>query len=172
VSRFPFVITCRSSSPRKTRQPFTSGGWAKERLTGRTSRHLISRERELDCFALLPSWGLTSMTTIHRPINHLSRSRCFHFVSNLNAWVHWFFWNPGIHQSMQSGSIARAEMMVPQSKGSHPNCSITSDTLVFACALFPQMNMVGTPCLYCGLIIREAPTLLKALTTYAAGTFA
>src|SRR5258708_11094616 len=96
----------------------------------------------------------------------------FHSDSSLNAWVHWFFWNPGMHQSIQSGSIARAEMMVPQSNGSHPNCSITSDTFAFAAALFPQMNMVGIPCLYCGLIIRGAPTLLKPFTTYAPGIFA
>jgi hypothetical protein len=44
--------------------------------------------------------------------------------------------------------------------------------VAFASTLFPQMNMVGMPCLYCGLIIRAAPTLLKAFTTYAPGIFA
>jgi hypothetical protein len=51
-----------------------------------------------------------------------------YLVSILNACVHWFLKKPGMHHSMQRGSMARVEVILPQSKGSQPNCRITSDT--------------------------------------------
>src|SRR5690348_7353657 len=40
---------------------------------------------------------------------------------SLNAWVHSFRRKPGMHQSMHSGSMARAASAPPMSAVSHPN---------------------------------------------------
>ena len=50
-----------------------------------------------------------------------------------------------MHQSMQSGSMARAAMALPMSAVSQPNCSRTDVTVFFASASLPQMNIVGLP---------------------------
>ena len=42
-------------------------------------------------------------------------------LSSLNACDHWFRRNPGMHQRMHSGSIARAASTVPMSAVSQPN---------------------------------------------------
>lgn len=39
------------------------------------------------------------------------------YLSNLNAWSHRFSRNPRMHQSMQRGSMARAEVARPMSRG-------------------------------------------------------
>ena len=50
-----------------------------------------------------------------------------------------------MHQSMQSGSIARAASTPPMSSASQPNWSRTFVTAALAAASFPQMNIVGRP---------------------------
>ena len=46
--------------------------------------------------------------------------------------------NPGMHQSWQSGSMARAAAAVPMSAGCHPNFTSRSATTRFAPASLPQ----------------------------------
>jgi hypothetical protein len=43
-----------------------------------------------------------------------------------------------MHQSWQSGSMARAAFAVPMSAGYHPNRTRISRTTVFAASSFPQ----------------------------------
>jgi hypothetical protein len=73
---------------------------------------------------------------VHRsawPSQYWSARRPFHqLVSILNACCQSFLKNPGIHHNMHSGSMARAETMLPESYGSHPNCWITAATRAFA----------------------------------------
>src|SRR4029079_7950573 len=84
--------------------------------------------------------------------------------STLNACVHSFCRNPGMHQRMHSGSIARAASAAPRSSTSQPKVSHTPRTISFAASPFPQMNMVGLPSLKDGFTIRAWPTELNALT--------
>ncbi len=50
-----------------------------------------------------------------------------------------------MHQSMQSGSMARAASAWPMSAASHPNWFRMPLTVRFATASLPQMNIVGCP---------------------------
>ena len=77
--------------------------------------------------------------------------------------------SPGIHQSMQRGSMARAASTAPMSSVSHPNRSRIPVTCFLAASSLPQMNMEGLPSLKKGLYIRALPTLLNALTKFAFG---
>src|SRR5579872_5489237 len=99
-----------------------------------------------DCFIGVSSFERRSM-----PLSRLT------YFSNLKAWVHWLLRNPGMHQSIQRGSSARAAMMPPQSNGSHPNCWMTPETSDFALESLPHKNIVGGPWSYCGLIIFALP---------------
>src|SRR5579863_4709432 len=91
---------------------------------------------------------------------------------SLKAWVHSFFVKPRMHQSMHNGSMARAASALPRSAVSQPNWSLIWCTTALALSLLPQMNIVGLPLLYSGLIIRALPTELYALTKCASGTAA
>jgi hypothetical protein len=73
-----------------------------------------------------------------------------------------------MHQSMQSGSMARAASTRPQSSLSHPNSSSTRRTTSFAPASSPQMNIVGRTASL-GSTNSALPTLEKAFTNRAAG---
>src|SRR5262249_22461127 len=53
-------------------------------------------------------------------------------VNSLNAWPHSFRTKPRMHQSMQSGSIARADSAFPMSAVSQPNCSRSPVTVFLA----------------------------------------
>ena len=71
-----------------------------------------------------------------------------------------------MHQSMHSGSMARAASALPISAVSQPNCARIPDTAFFATSSLPQMNMVGVP-VNCGFTMHAAPTELKAFTKRA-----
>src|SRR6185312_1121758 len=89
--------------------------------------------------------------------------------STLNACVHSLWRKPGMHQSMHSGSIARAAVAPPRSSVSQPNCSRMPVTVCLAAASLPQMNIVGRPAANFGLTIFAFPTELNALTKRACG---
>ncbi len=57
---------------------------------------------------------------------------------SLKAWLNRCSRKPGMHQSWQSGSIARAAMALPMSAGCQPNFSSSSATTRLASASLPQ----------------------------------
>lgn len=63
---------------------------------------------------------------------------CLYPFSILNACVQECSLNPGMHHSMQRGSIARAALAVPMSQPSHPNALMIPATTCLACGSFPQ----------------------------------
>src|SRR5512137_1202719 len=71
---------------------------------------------------------------------------------------------PGMHQSMQSGSMARAASAFPMSETSQPNWSTMPEMIFFAPSSLPQMNMVGLPPANFGSLMQALPTELNALT--------
>jgi hypothetical protein len=69
---------------------------------------------------------------------------------------------------MQSGSMARAASAAPMSATSQPNSPSMALTLAFACALLPQINIVGFSSNE-GLYIKAFPTHENAFTKCAEG---
>ncbi len=76
---------------------------------------------------------------------------------------------PGMHQSMQSGSMARALAAPPMSAVSQPKRSRMAVASAFAPASLPPMNIVGFVPPKSGLTMCALPTHDQALTKWAWG---
>src|SRR6185437_15606468 len=92
-----------------------------------------------------------------------------HDFSSLKACVHSLCLSPGMHQSMHSGSMARAASTPPISSTSQPNWSSSGVMRSLALWSAPQMNIVGLPPAYTGSTMRALPTELSALTKRTCG---
>src|SRR5262245_7051018 len=90
-------------------------------------------------------------------------------LSSLKAWDQSLLRRPGIHQSMQSGSMARAASAFPMSAASKPKPSMTAAACFLAASSLPQMNIVGLPPTNVGSTMKALPMQEKAFTKRALG---